>query len=105
MPKGLTNGVGTPMMPYHVLLKSHLILGSLSGLLKLVQGHITLHAKGTPRPLKVMRLEHLDHALIHRLQQRHGVRQQEDELDVLMQVLQHLGVGGSDVEDHQDTEP
>ena len=37
--------------------------------LELVQGHITLHTKGMPRLLKVMCLEHLDHALIHRLQQ------------------------------------
>ena len=51
-----------------------------------------------------MRLEHLDHALIHQLQQRRGVRWQKDELDVLMQVLQHMGVGKSIVEDHQDME-
>ena len=93
------------MTPHHVLLKFHLShLGSLSGLLKLIQGHITLHTKGTPRPLKVMCLEHLDHALIHRPQQRRGVRRQEDELDVLMHVLQHVGVGGSIIQDHQDTE-
>ena len=46
-----------------------------------------------------MCLEHLDHWL----QQRH-VRRQKDELDVAMQVLQHLGVSRSVVEDHQDTE-
>ena len=93
------------MTPHHVFLKFHLsLLGSLSSFLKLVQGHITLHTKGAPRLLKVMCLEHLDHALIPQLQQRRGVRRQEDELDVLMQVLQHVGVGGSVVEDHQDTE-
>ena len=52
----------------------------------------------------VMYLKHLDHALIHRLQQRLGVRRQEDELYVLMQVMQHVGVGGTIVEDHQDME-
>ena len=103
MPKGITDGVGPPMTPHYVFLKFHLILRNFSGLLKLVQGHITLHTKGMPRPLKVMRLEHLDYALIHLLQQRRGVRRQEDKLDVLMQVLQH-GVGGSIVEDHQDME-
>ena len=51
-----------------------------------------------------MCLEHLDHALIHRLQQRRGVRRQEDELDVAMQSLQHVGVGGSVIQDHPDTE-
>ena len=51
-----------------------------------------------------MCLEHLDHTLIHRLQQRHGVGRQKDELYITMQVLQHVGVGGNVVEDHQDTE-
>ena len=51
-----------------------------------------------------MCLQYLDHAPIHRLQQRRGVRLQEDELDVLMQVLQHVGVSGSIIQDHQDTE-
>ena len=105
MPNCIMEGVGPPMTPHHVFLKFHLSLqGSLSGLLKLFQGHITLHTKGTPRLLKVMCLEHLDHTLIHRLQQRYGVRQQEDEPDVPVQVLQHVGVGGSIIQDHQDTE-
>ena len=51
-----------------------------------------------------MCLEHLDHALIHRLQQRLGDRRQEDELDVPMQILKHIGVGGSIIQGHQDTE-
>ena len=105
MPNCVTDGVGPPMTPHQVLLKFHpSLLGSLSGLVKLVQRHITLHNKGTPCLLKIMCLEHLDHALIHRLQQRCGVRQQEDELDVLMQVLQHVGVGGTIIQDHQDME-
>ena len=57
-----------------------------------------------PRLLKVMCLEHPDDALIHRLQQRRGVRWQEDELGVAMQVLQHVGVGGTVIQDYQDTE-
>ena len=90
---GWCSSVGLPMLSQHTLLKFHVrLLGSLSGLLKLVQGHITLHTKGMPRLLKVMCLEHLDNSLIHRLQQRRGVRWQEDKLDVLMQVLQHLVV-------------
>ena len=93
------------MTPHRILLKFHVrLLGSLNGLLKLVQRHITLHTKGMPHLLKVMCLHHLDHALIHRLQQRCGVRRQEDELDVLMQVLQHVGLGGSIIQYHQDTE-
>ena len=104
MPNHVTNGVLPPMMLHHVLLEFHLsFLGSLHGLLKLVQRHITLQTKGTPH-LNVMCLEHPDDALVHRLRQRRGVRQQKDELDVMMQVLQHVGVGGSVVEDHQDTE-
>ena len=51
-----------------------------------------------------MCLEHSDDALIHQLQRRSGVRWQKDELDVTMQVLQHVGVGGSVFENHQDTE-
>ena len=51
-----------------------------------------------------MCLEHLDHALVHWLQQRCGVRRQKDELNVGMQVRQHLGVGGRVVGDHQDFE-
>ena len=51
-----------------------------------------------------MCLEHLDHALIHRLQQRRGVRRQEDELDALMQALQHVGVDEGIIQDHQDME-
>ena len=54
--------------------------------------------------MKELCLEHLYHALIHWLQQRRGVRQQEDKFNVRMQVRQHLGVGGSVVEDHQDFE-
>ena len=92
-------------MLHHVLLKFHLgLLGSLRGLLKLVQRHIAIHTKGTPCFLKVMCFEHLDHALIHRLQQRRGVRRQEDKLDVAMQVLQHVGVGRSVIQDHNDAE-
>ena len=60
--------------------------------------------RGMPRLLKVMCLEHLDHPLIHRLQQSCGVVQQEDELDVLMQVLQHMGMGRIIIQGHQDTE-
>ena len=105
IPNRVTNGVGPPMTPHHFLLEFHLsLLRSLRGLFKLVQRQITLQTKGTPRLLKVMCLEHPDDALIHRLQQRRGVRQQEDELDVAMQVLQHVGVGGSVIQDHQDTE-
>ena len=80
------------------------LLGNLRGLLKLVQRHITLQTEGTPRLLKVMCPEHPDDALINRLQQRLGVRQQEDELDVAMQVLQHVGVGGSVIQNRQDME-
>ena len=101
----VTNGVGPPMTPHHILLEFHLCLfWSLRSLLKLVQRHITLQTKRTPHLLKVMCLEHPDDALIHRLQQRRGVRRWEDEFDVVMQVLQHLGVGGSVIEDHQDME-
>ena len=57
-----------------------------------------------PRPLKVMHLEHIDNSLIHRLQQRCGVRRQKDEIDVLMEVLQDLRVGESIIQDHKDTE-
>ena len=72
--------------------------------LKFVQRHITLQTKSTSRLLKVMCLEHPDDALIHQLQRRCGVRRQNDELDVTMQVLQHVGVGGSVFENHQATE-
>ena len=70
------------MPPHHILLEFHWVLRSLSGLLQLVQGHIALQAKGTPRFLEEIRFEHMDHALIHRLQQGRGVQQQKDELDV-----------------------
>ena len=53
---------------------------------------------------KGMCLGHPDDALIHWLQQRRGVRRQKDELDVTMQVLQHVGVGRSVFKDHQDKE-
>ena len=39
-----------------------------------------LTTKGMPHFLKVMCPEHLDHALIHLLQQRHGVRRKKGEL-------------------------
>ena len=93
------------MPPHHVLLEfHHSLFGSLSGLFKLVQDHITLLTKGMPRLLKVMSLEHLYNSLIHHPQQRYGDRWQEDKLDVRMQVRQHLGVGGSVVKDHQHME-
>ena len=104
-PKGITYGVQLPMPPHHVLLEFPVgLLGSLSGIFKLIQGHNTLHTKVLPRLMKEMCLEHLDHALIHRLQQRRGVWQQEDKFNVGLQVRQHLGVGGSVVEDYQDFE-
>ena len=42
--------------------------------------------------------------MIHWLHQRRGVGRKKDELDVQVQVLQHVGVGRSIIEDHQDTE-
>ena len=78
--------------------------GSLSSLLKFAQRHITLKTKGTPCLLKVICRKHSDNILIHRLQQRCGVRLKKDKLYITMQILQHFGVGGSIVEDHQDTE-
>ena len=84
------------MTLHHVLLEFHLSLpGSLLGLLKFIQRHITLQSKGTPHLLKVMCLEHPDDALIHWLQQRHSVRRQEDELDVVMEVLRCMGWAGA----------
>ena len=65
---------------------------------------ITLEAKGMPRLLQEMCLEHTDHAMIHHLQQGRGVRLQKYNLDVGVEVLQHLGVGGGIVQDHQDLE-
>ena len=74
MLNSITSGKLRPMMPRHILLEFHLTLcGSLSSLLMFAQRHITLQIKGTPRLLKVMCLDHLDDALIHRLQQRRGV--------------------------------
>ena len=78
--------------------------GGLSSLLKFAQRHITLKTKGTPCLLKVICRKHSDSILIHRLQQRCSVRLKKDKLYITMQILQHLGVGGSIVEDHQDTE-
>ena len=105
MPNSITNGKLPPTTPHHVFLEFHFsLLESLCSLLKLIQRHITLQTKGTSRLLKVMCLEHWDNIFIHRLQQRHGVRWKKDELYITMQVLQHMGVGGSIVEDHQDTE-
>ena len=51
-----------------------------------------------------MRLEHSDDALVHRLYQRRGVGREVDKLDVLMQLSQQMGVGGSAVQDHEDLE-
>ena len=104
MPKDVTDGVGLPVPLHHVLLEFRWVVGSLSGLLQLVQGHITLEAKGMPRLLQEMCLEHTDHALIHRLQQGRGVQRQKYELDVGVEVLQHMEVGGGIVQDHQDLE-
>ena len=76
MPNCITNGVILPVMLHHVCLEFHLsFLGHFRSLLKFVQRHIALHTKGTPRLLKVMCREHFDNTLIHRLQQRRGVRQ------------------------------
>ena len=50
-----------------------------------------------------MYLEHLDQTLIHQLQQRRGVGLKKDELDVRVQVLKHVRMGGSVAEDHHDT--
>ena len=87
MLKGITDGVFPPMPPYHVFLNFHGVLGSFSGLLQLVQGHIALQTKGTPALLKEMHLEHTDDALIHRLQQRHDVGRKKHELDVRVEVI------------------
>ena len=78
MPEGVTDGVGLPMLPHHVLLEFHKVFGSLSSLFQLVQGHVALQSKGTPRLLKEMRLEHMNDAPVHQLQESRGVWQQED---------------------------
>ena len=104
MPKGVSDSVGLPVPPHHVLLEFHWVLGSSSGPIQFVQGHVALQAKGTPRLLQEICLEHTDHALIHRLRQGRSVRRQKDKLDVGVEVLQHLGVSGGIVQDHQDLE-
>ena len=104
MPNCVMNSIELSMTLHHVLLKFYLNLPrSLHGLLKLIQRHITLHTKGTSCLLKETCFEH-HHVLIHRLQQRRGVRRQGDKLDVTMQVLQHVGLEWSIIEDHQDIE-
>ena len=51
-----------------------------------------------------MCLEHTDDALVHQLYQRRGVGREVDKLDVLMQLSQRMGVGGSVVQDNEDLE-
>ena len=104
MPKGVTDGVFLPVPPHHVFLKLHWVLWSFSSFLQFVQGHIVLPAKGTPRLLQEMCLAHSDDALVHWLYQRRGVGREVDELDVLMQLGQQMGVGRSVVQDHGDLE-
>ena len=51
-----------------------------------------------------MGLEHLSDPLIHWLQQRCGVGWQKHKLDITTQGLQHIGMGGGVIKDHQDME-
>ena len=51
-----------------------------------------------------MGLEHADDALVHRLQERHGVGREVHEMYALVEVQNSLGVGRGVVEEHQDLE-
>ena len=90
MPNSVTNGKLPTMTPRHVLMEFHLTLrGSLSGLLKFTQRHITLQTKRTPCLLKVMCLEHVDDTLILWLRKKDKFYITMQVLDMEEEVLRH----------------
>ena len=100
MPKG----VFLLVLPHHVFLQLHWVLGSFCSLLLFLQRNVTLSAEGTPCLLEEMGLKHPDDALVHWLYQRRGVGREVDEVNVLAEVQQCLGVDRGVIKEHQDLE-